>query len=228
MKAALLVVAALIVAAVTAVVLNFVGVFAFRSADGRQVAADISASLSNSTGTRVSVSCPREIPMRKGGIEDCQANAGNGTTIVRVVQDDSRGHFHFTINEPGVLSAPEPTAEPAAPVQRDDEPCPAATPSLLGAIEARPKPDVLALDLQNAVEAEVGGVRYVIAVADIRLDDGAHGRISAVWAVEGGRISTYDDGAAGVTSWPRQQQEGLTSATSMTIEYCRERLSEDP
>jgi hypothetical protein len=96
---------AALVAVVAAVVLNFMGVFAFTSMDGQSVARAISGRLSETAATAVHVTCPQFIPEKRGGIEDCQANAGHGTTLVRVVQEDSRGHYHYEVGNPTVLAA---------------------------------------------------------------------------------------------------------------------------
>lgn len=213
-----------------ALVLNFFGVVAYTSQDGREVAARISATLSKRFGVTVHVTCPHRIPEKKGGIEDCEANAGNGTTLVRVVQDDSRGHSHFDVDDPTVLAPAAAGNVDAAGEQpsSDADTCPAATYSLLQSIKSRPAPGVDVLDLPRGVEVTVGGVRYVIAAVDlVDSDEAVHDQFSATWAVEGGRILTYDDDAAEVTSWPPQPREGLTSATSMSIEYCRDRLRLD-
>lgn len=99
--------------ALVAVVLNFVGVFAFQSGDGWQIGKQIASELSAKTGAHVTVTCPNKIPEKRGGIEDCEANAGRGTTLVRLVQDDSRGHFHYDVNDEAVL-LPSPDSSPSA------------------------------------------------------------------------------------------------------------------
>lgn len=113
--------ALVLVAVVTAVILNFVGVFAFTSLDGREVAAQISTRLSRDAGQKVNVTCPASIPEKKGGIEDCQADAGRGVTLVRVVQDDSRGHFHYNVADPAALAAsPSSSDLPRTPRSQDE------------------------------------------------------------------------------------------------------------
>jgi hypothetical protein len=111
MKQVLIGLGVVAVGVVAAVVLNFMGVFAFTSMDGQSVAREISGRLSESAATAVHVTCPQSIPEKRGGIEDCQANAGHGTTLVRVVQEDSRGHYHYEVGNPTVL-APVPVDPP--------------------------------------------------------------------------------------------------------------------
>lgn len=112
MKALAIAVAVIVVSALTAFVLNFAGVFAFHSTDGSALAARISASLSDKAGQVVHVTCPDRIPEKRGGIEDCEATVGSRTTLVRVVQDDSRGHLHWTVGDPSVLLDARPSPQP--------------------------------------------------------------------------------------------------------------------
>jgi hypothetical protein len=97
-------------------VLNWLGVIAFSSMSGSDVSSTIARELTTKVGTDVKVACPTSIPEKKGGIEDCTADAGHGVTMVRLVQDDSSGHFHYVVNDPGVLVPAEasPTPTPAA------------------------------------------------------------------------------------------------------------------
>lgn len=92
--------------------LNWLGVIAFTNMSGPAVASQVSAELSQQNGQPVTVTCPKDIPEKRGGIEDCQANAGHGTALVRIVQDDSRGHFHYTVQHTDYLS-PRPSPAPA-------------------------------------------------------------------------------------------------------------------
>lgn len=57
----------------------------------------ISAQLSQQLGGSISVTCPAEIPMRQGEISDCTAVDGYSRRIVRVSQDDSKGHITFLL-----------------------------------------------------------------------------------------------------------------------------------
>lgn len=130
MKGLLITACVLIVGLVTALILNFVGVVAFTHADGTKIAAEIAASLSTKSGSHVTVTCPTQIAERKGGIDDCQANAGHGTALIRLVEDDSRGHYHYTVQDADVLLPPTPTPAP------DALPTTARSQDQYGAVEA--------------------------------------------------------------------------------------------
>jgi hypothetical protein len=59
--------------------------------------------LAQITGVPVIAMCPANIPLRGGEITDCTAVDGTTSRIVRVTQDDSKGHYHWqlTNQEPG-------------------------------------------------------------------------------------------------------------------------------
>lgn len=114
MKAVLITAAVVVVAVVTAGVLNVVGVYALHSGDGTRIAARVAAEVSGKVGSTVHVTCPARIPEKRGGIEDCEATAGHGTTVIRLTQDDSYGHFHYVVSDPTVLAPSDPTPGTAA------------------------------------------------------------------------------------------------------------------
>lgn len=69
----------------------------------------VGTQLTQQLGGQITVRCPADIPMRKGEISDCIAADGYSRRIVRVTQDDSKGHFHFE------LTTQEPTVQQTAP-----------------------------------------------------------------------------------------------------------------
>lgn len=66
----------------------------------------IGARLTQTIGVPVIVTCPANIPLRGGEITDCTAADGATSRIVRVTQDDSKGHYTWQ------LTNQEPTATP--------------------------------------------------------------------------------------------------------------------
>ncbi|MGH8933105.1 MAG: DUF4333 domain-containing protein [Egibacteraceae bacterium] len=50
------------------------------------------------TGVVVRVNCPEDVPLRRGGIFECTATAGDGSTSrVAVVQDDDEGSVSWEL-----------------------------------------------------------------------------------------------------------------------------------
>lgn len=53
--------------------------------------------LAQITGVPVIAMCPAHIPLRGGEITDCTAVDATTQRIVRVTQDDSKGHYHWQL-----------------------------------------------------------------------------------------------------------------------------------
>lgn len=50
------------------------------------------------TGVVVRVNCPEDVPLRRGGVFECTATAGDGSTSqVAVVQDDDEGRVSWAL-----------------------------------------------------------------------------------------------------------------------------------
>lgn len=82
---------------------------------GGDMAATLEQRLSHQFGVPVQAKC-EDVLKQKGRISDCQVTAAGDSTGVRITQDDTRGHFHFDVEEPRVLLRPAaPTPSPVAP-----------------------------------------------------------------------------------------------------------------
>lgn len=67
--------------------------------DQTQLQNQLSAEISQEVGVTVTVSCPANIPFHAGRIDDCTADDGTNRRLVRVTQNDSRGHFTFVVTD---------------------------------------------------------------------------------------------------------------------------------
>jgi hypothetical protein len=57
----------------------------------------VGSAMTQALGSAITVSCPADVPIRKGEITDCTAEDGHNRRTVRVTQEDSKGHFRWQV-----------------------------------------------------------------------------------------------------------------------------------
>lgn len=79
-----------------------------KSLDASQIEQTLESHYGQLLSVQVTASCPRQIPMKKGTITDCQITREDSgkTTDVRVTQDDSSGHYSYQATDPFGFTAP--------------------------------------------------------------------------------------------------------------------------
>jgi hypothetical protein len=218
--------------------LGYVGVYTGLLPAGRLDRVELQATIREDLNARldatVSVSCPETIRKQKGLIIDCQMRRldNKATSLVRVTQDDHRGHYTYEVARPLALLT-EPAPAPGRAAQRSpgrslseaSGECTPAAPGLLSRVEASPDESVDVLDLPHGRVVPAPGGVVLLAQADFEDEYGVRDPVLGEWFVANdGTITSFDDVAEGVSGWPRHRYDGITTGTTMVVADCASQI----
>lgn len=240
LRCALISAAVVVAVAVGGYVGIYVGLLPVGTLDARAIQSELRQDLSRRLDTTVRVTCPDRIWQQKGRIVDCKVTRNNtgASSIVRVVQEDHRGHYRAEVSDPLAL-AEEPTAPPMEPYTPPLDPaepaplasgygepqgeCTRAPDDLLAQIAANPRGDAGPLALPSGYQLP-GEQGYVVGGFLSSADgsstiDGAFG----TWFVRYSdrAIFAYTDAALGLTNWP-QIGDGDDTDRTTRVRACAE------